>query len=100
VDVRSLDAFKAYLRQDASAFPDSTHTLRYVVAEGDLLALWITCVATQRGQMVPFPPSGKTMQLDSGIMLRIERGRIAEMWATWDNLAALAQFGHVPPQKE
>jgi len=95
VDVRSLDAFKAYLKQDASVFPDSTQTLRQILAEGDLLALWITYVGTQRGQMGPFPPTGKQMQLDCGILLRIENGKIAEMWVTWDNLAALAQLGHL-----
>ena len=95
-DVRSLEAFKAYLQQDAAVFPDSTQTLKHMLAEGDLLALWVTYAGTQRGRMGPFPPSGKMMQVDFGAILRIENGKIAEMWVTWDNLAALAQLGHLP----
>lgn len=96
VDVRSLQAFKEFLRQDATVFPDSTQTLRHMLAEGDLVAVWVTYDGTQRGQMGPFPPSGKKMQVDFGAVLRVENGKIAEMWVTWDNLAALAQLGHLP----
>ncbi len=96
VEVRSADAFKAYLEQDVAAFPDSTQTLKFMVAEGDLVALWLAYVGTQQGSMGPFPPTGKKMQLDCAVVLRVANGKIAEMWATWDNLAALAQLGHLP----
>ncbi len=96
VEVRSLDAFKAYLEQDVSAFPDSVQTLQHMVAEGDLVALWLTYVGTQHGPMGPFPPTGKKMQIDCAVLLRFADGKVAEMWATWDNLAALAQLGHLP----
>jgi steroid delta-isomerase-like uncharacterized protein len=97
VDVRSLQGFKEFLRQDATVFPDSVQTLKHILAEGDLVAVWATYEGTQRGQMGPFPPSGKKMQVDFGAILRVENGRIAELWVTWDNLAALAQLGHLPP---
>jgi len=97
VTVRSLPAFKEYLSQDAAVFPDSVQTLRHLVAEGDLVALWATYEGTQRGPMGPFPASGKRVCLEFGAFLRIDAGRIAEMWVTWDNMAALAQLGHLPP---
>jgi steroid delta-isomerase-like uncharacterized protein len=97
VDVRSLQGFKDFLRQDAAVFPDSVQTLQHIVAEGDLVAIWATYSGTQRGQMGPFPPSGKKMQLDFGAVLRVEDGKIAELWVTWDNMAALAQLGHLAP---
>jgi predicted ester cyclase len=37
------------------------------------------------------------MQLEFAAFLRVEDGRIAEMWVTWDNMAALTQLGHLPP---
>lgn len=95
VDVKSLQEFKEFLRQDAAVFPDSTQTLKHLVAEGDLVAVWVTYAGTQRGQMGPFPPSGGRMEVDFGAVLRIEDGKIAEMWVTWDNMAALAQLGHL-----
>lgn len=30
-------------------------------------------------------------------ILRIEEGKIAEIWVEWDNLNALTQLGHFPP---
>ncbi len=95
VDVRSLEAFKAYLRQDSAVFPDSMQTLRHQVAEGDFVAVWGTYEGTQRGPMGPIPASGRRMQLEFGAFLRVRDGKIAEMWVTWDNMAALAQLGHL-----
>lgn len=97
VDVRSLQRFKEFLRQDTAVFPDSVQTARHVVAEGDLVAVWATYEGTQKGPMGAFPASGKRMQLDFAAFLRLENGKIAEMWVTWDNVAALAQLGHLPP---
>jgi hypothetical protein len=40
------------------------------------------------------------MRLDFSGFLRFQDGQIAEMWVTWDNLAALSQLGHYPPPLE
>ena len=39
VKVRSLEAFKEFLRQDTAVFPDSIQTARHIVAEGALVAV-------------------------------------------------------------
>jgi len=96
VTVRNLEQFKEYLRQDATVFPDSMQTLTHMVAEGDMVAVWVTYEGTQRAQMGPFPPSGRRMRLDFGAFLRLEHRKIAEMWVTWDNMAAFGQLGHLP----
>jgi predicted ester cyclase len=96
IDVRSLQEFKDFLRRDAAVFPDSIQTLKHILAEGDLVAVWATYEGTQIGQMGPFPPSGKKMRVDFGAVLRVENGKIAEMWVTWDNMATLTQLGHLP----
>ena len=96
VNVTSLEAFKAYLRQDSEVFPDSVQTLERQVAEGDSVAVWLRYEGTQRGLLGPFPASGRKMKLDVGVLLRVKAGKIAEMWVTWDNMAALAQLGHLP----
>ncbi len=97
VTVRNLEHFKEFLRQDAAVFPDSIQTLKHLVAEGDMVAVWATYEGTQKGQMGPFPASGKRMRIEFGAILRLERCKIAEMWVTWDNMAALRQLGHFPP---
>ena len=96
VDIRSLKQFKDFLRQNAADFPGCRQTVKHLLAEGNLVAVWATYEGTQEGQMGPFPPSGRTMQVDYGAVLRVEGGKIAESWVTWDNLSALTQLGHFP----
>lgn len=96
------EQFLDYLKADALAFPDSRQTLEFVVAEGDFVAFWLRYEATQAGQMGPFAPSHRRMRLEASGMFRVNNEKIAELWVTWDNLAALTQLGHYPsgaPQK-
>ena len=97
VKVNSFEEFKHYLRQDSATFPDSRMTIDQVVAEGNFVAFHGTYVATQKGPMGPFPPSNKQMSLEIAGLQRFENGKVAEMWVTWDNVAALAQLGYFPP---
>jgi steroid delta-isomerase-like uncharacterized protein len=97
VQVSSLEEFKAFLKANRAVSPDERVTLTQLVEEGDRVAFWGTYAATQEGQMGPFPPSGKKMNLDMAGVFRIADGKIAELWIVWDNLAALVQLGHYPP---
>jgi predicted ester cyclase len=96
INVGSLEQFKDFCRKDTAVFPDSIQTFTHILAEGDWVAVWATYEGTQRGPMGPFPPSGKKVRFDFGAFLRMEKGKIAELWVTWDNMAILAQLGHLP----
>jgi len=39
------------------------------------------------------PPTGKRVQVDAMSLLRLEGGKIAENWTTWDTLGILQQLG-------
>lgn len=97
--VSNREQFIQFLKADALSVPDSKQTPRYLIAEGDLVAFWISYEGTQTGQMGPFPPSGKRMQLDAAGLFRVHNNQLAELWITWDNLTALTQLGHLqlPP---
>ena len=95
-DVRSLDQLKEFLRQDTAVFPDSIQTITHLVAEGDFVAAWSTYEGTQKGPMGPFPSTGAKAKFDFGAMFRIEDGKIAEWWVTWDNITILRALGHLP----
>ena len=95
VNVRSLDQLKEFLRQDTAVFPDSIQTITHLVAEGNLVAAWSTYDGTQKGPMGPFPPSGAKAKFDFGAVFRIEGGKIAEWWVTWDNMTILRALGHL-----
>lgn len=96
MEVRSLDQLKDFFRQDTAVFPDSVQTITHLVAEGNLVAAWATYEGTQKGPMGPFPPSGAKAKFDFGAVFRIEGGKIAESWVTWDNMMILRALGHLP----
>jgi predicted ester cyclase len=64
------------------------------------VAFYGTHVATQKGQMGPFPPSNKQISLEFAGVHRVENGKLVETWLTWDNMSALAQLGHFPPPEQ
>jgi predicted ester cyclase len=96
LDIRSLEQFKDFLRADAAAFPDNVQTFHQVVVEGDRVGYLATYEGTQTGPLGPFPPSGKRASFDFAGIARMENGKIAEWWITWDNLTILGQLGHLP----
>ncbi len=88
---------KEFLKQDSASFPDSRITVGRMIAEGDLVAVQATYAGTQLGPMGPFPASGKPMTLEFAAIFRVQDGVLADLWVTWDNLAALTQLGYFPP---
>ncbi len=97
VTVTTCEDFKEFYRETARTFPDQQMILTTLVAEGDRVAFWGKFSGTQSGAMGPFPPTGKRMESDCAGIFRIEEGRIAELWVTWDNIAGLTQLGLFPP---
>ena len=95
--IESLDAFKEFIRMDRLSIPDQKLNVKMLVAEGDLVAFWATYSGTQTGQMGPFPPTGKSAELDFSGVHRLENGKVVETWVTWDNITILSQLGHFPP---
>jgi len=55
---------------------------------------------TQKGTMGLFSPTNKKAELKYLGILRIENGKIAEMWVEWDNLSFLTELGHFPPPEK
>jgi predicted ester cyclase len=96
VGARSLDDIKGFLAQDTAIFPESAQTIKFLITEGNYVAAWVTYEGTQEGPMGPMPPSGREAQFDSGAVFRIDGGKIAEWWMTWDNMKILRSLGHLP----
>jgi len=97
LSITTLAEFKAFLHADLASVPDAMQEINQIFSSGDMVALHATYTGTQTGQMGPFPPSGKQLELPFIGLLRVEDGKIAEIWVEWDNLNALTQLGHFPP---
>ncbi len=61
-----------------------------------MVAVMARYIGTQTGQMGPFPPSDKRVELPFMAILRIENDKIVELWVEWDNVSILTQLGHMP----
>ncbi len=94
--VRSAEEFIEFDRADSESFPDAIIILDMIVAEGDLVATMATFSGTNSGPLGPMEPTGKEVSLRFPSVFRIENGRIAELWLTWDNLSLLSQLGLFP----
>lgn len=95
VVVENLEQFKAFLRQDLTGVPDARITVERMFGDGEHVAMLARYTGTQTGQMGPFPPSARRIDLPFIGIVRIEDEKIAEMWVEWDNLSMLTALGHL-----
>ena len=100
VTVNSLAEFKAFLKADFSAVPDSVMKIDVIFGNDQFVAMRALYGGTQSGQMGPFAPSGKYFELPFIGILKIENGKISEIWVEWDNVYALQQLGHLDLAEE
>ncbi len=96
-ELRGPDAMRAWLLGNAATFPDYREEIQELVGEGDFVAWRSVGMGTQLGRMGPFPATGRRMSIVIIGMHRFENGKVAETWTSWDNVAALAQLGLMPP---
>ena len=84
------------LRQTAqwllAQFPDLHMTIEAIVAEGDTVAVRVLSEGTNL-----VPPTGKRFAARQSHWFRVEGGRLAEHWATREDLVAMLQLGVVQP---
>lgn len=97
ISVANREDFLTFLRVDLESVPDATQEVDLMFSSGDMVAVRARYLGTQTGQLGPFPPSGKAIDLPFIGLLRVEDGQVAEIWAEWNNLEMLSQLGYFPP---
>ncbi len=95
--VTNLTEFKAFLESDFASVPDSVMKIDVIFGNANYVAMRAMYSGTQSGQMGPFPPTGKRFELPFIGILRIDDGKISEIWVEWDNVFGLSQLGHLAP---
>lgn len=89
----NVEALVTFLKDYWKAFPDTTHTLHRLLAEGDQLAVHTTCQGTHRGAFQGVAPTGKVIRYDGIHLVTFEKGRIKAWWVLDDNLGLMQQLG-------
>jgi len=96
-EIRGTGPFLAFIEDFTSAVPTYQDVIGPMIAQGDMVAYVSTMTGTQTGPMGDLPASGKTFTVVNIIIQRLEDGKVAETWVSWDNLAMLSQLGFFPP---
>ena len=73
-------------------FPDDRHDSEDIFASGDRVAVRCRHHGTQRGVYFGLPASGKHVSQEEMQIMRMEDGRLAELWAVRDDLGFRQQM--------
>jgi steroid delta-isomerase-like uncharacterized protein len=90
------DELRAILESLGEAFPDLETVNVDVVAEGDRVAYRWEATGTQTGSYMGAPATHKRITAGGINIARIENGRIAEEWSSWDKVSFLHALGIIP----
>jgi steroid delta-isomerase-like uncharacterized protein len=97
---QNCEEYKGLCQAYFTAFPDLHITTDYLVAEGDKVAKVWTANSTHMGEFMGIPTTGKRIVVKGIEVFRIADGKIAEIWASMDNLGMMQQLGVIPPMGE
>src|SRR4029450_1196927 len=91
-----LEGIKDMVRRAWTTFPDYHEELEELVAEGDTVVARFLITGTQQGHWGSIPPTGKKVQFEEIVMLRIVNGKVVGQRGIVYALHALRQLGVVP----
>jgi predicted ester cyclase len=94
---RSREEALAWARTYQAAFVDQELTIDAAVAEGDLVVVRFRTEQTHRGRYLGVAPLGTRVSMTVLQMLRLEEGKIAEVWFMFDPLNVMQQLGVFSP---
>lgn len=92
-DTHGRDAFKAFVIDARTRFPNWNETVEHVVAEGDFVVTRFTSRGTFEGE----PSHGKEVTMPEIAIHRIVDGKIVEQWTVADILGMRQQLGTLAP---
>ena len=89
----AIDATFDLVRGFYAAFPDYTHVIEDMIAEGDQVAVKLNYHATHQGEFEGIPATGGRISYAGAQIATIVDGVVTEWWALEDNLGLMLQLG-------
>ena len=96
----NYEQYKGICQAYFTAIPDIHVTTDDLIAEGDKVTKVWTVNGTNKGELMGIPATGKQIVVKGIEVFRIADGKIAELWASMDNLGLMQQLGVIPPMGE
>lgn len=90
---KGIERFKQFLSTFFKAFPDWHADIEQIVAEGNLVVIFLNGTGTHQGEFQGMPPTYKPVNIRSADLYRIENGIIVEHIDVVDQLNFLQQTG-------
>jgi predicted ester cyclase len=90
-EARGREGQRAAVEYFLAGFPDLTHEIELILAEGDLVAAHQRWAGTQEGEFLGVAGSGQRIEFTSTAVLRVDGDLIAEAWDEMDTGAIAAQ---------
>jgi predicted ester cyclase len=78
-------------------FPDFHFKLEDMIVQGNKIALRIPFTGIHLGKFWGLEPTGKKINVTETLILRVEDGKIAEMWEDYDEYGMRIQLGLAKP---
>lgn len=88
-----IDGMKAMYEEYYAAFPDLRQEIVELVAEGDVVAVFLLTKGTHNGEFRGVPPTGNEITVEDTGLIRIEEGQIVDLWPQSDILSLFEQLG-------
>ena len=87
------ESFKQFLSALFKAFPDMQTKIEHIIAEYDLVVVFLNGTGTHRGEFRGRPPTNKKVSIRSADLYRIVNEKIVEHSDVVDQLDVLHQTG-------
>lgn len=95
-DRRGPESVRTFIDQMRTAFPDARVSYDIVVAEQQLVAVFVRFRGTHRGHFGELEPTGRRVETTASFFSRIDDGQFAEEWLLMDNEGMMAQLNAGP----
>jgi predicted ester cyclase len=89
------EGLKQLFSMGLQAFPDEQETIENIVAEGDMVWVFLSYSGTHKGEFMGFAPTGNKITAKAVDIYRIVNGKLAEYWNVTDNLHIFKAIGAI-----
>jgi len=87
------EGFRQFVAMLYAAFPDLHHVVKDQIAENGKVASIINVSGTHKGDFQGIAPTGIQVMFEDLMIMRIQGGKVVELWAQFDALKLLQQLG-------
>jgi predicted ester cyclase len=93
------EGIKAIALALRKGFPDIKYRIDHQIAEGDIVASYVTVSGTHKGEIFGMPATGKRAEWAEAHFVKVVNGKLTEHWGVQDQLGMLRQLGLAPDRQ-